>query len=400
MSHINNDRTVRYAYIGWSVLTIIMLAMIISGNSRSFDPGYRRAALNWLVGRDLYDGTGVGGFVYFPQAAMLFIPFALLPQTLGEVLWRILNIGAFAFGVQKFSRFAGEKYKVDLFPLMSLVTIPFAWESARNGQSTIIMTGMMLLSVVDMGRSRWWRATLWLSLGIAFKPLIIVFVLLATALYRPMTWRLLLGLAVVALSPLIIHSPDYVLKQYAACLHNMRMAARVGVVIVGSWTTPFNILRLLNINVPEYVQTVIRIIAAIATLALGFCARLRFNPNRSIVLIFSLAIMYLILFSPRTENNTYVMLGPVIAFFISNAILVERRYKEGILLCMLSLIMLSHRFFERMIFPNAEPTWLSPIIATCFTVFLLGEFFVDQMNYSRGKGLQVFASSTNRTAKE
>ncbi len=68
---------------------------------------------------------------------MLFIPFALLPQTLGEVLWRLLSIGAFAFGVRKFSRFAVEKYQTNIFPLMSLVTIPFAWESARNGQSTI-----------------------------------------------------------------------------------------------------------------------------------------------------------------------------------------------------------------------------------------------------------------------
>ncbi len=397
MSYINNDnndRTVRYAFIGWSVLTIIMLAMIIAGNSRSFDPSYRAAALDWIAGRDLYDGNGVGGFVYLPQAAMLFIPFVLLPQTLGEVLWRFLSIGAFAFGVRKFSQFAVEKYQANIFPLMSLVTIPFTWESARNGQSTIIMMGMMLLTVVDMGRSRWSRAAMWLSLGIALKPLIIVFVLLAMALYRPMTWRLLLGLAAVALSPLIMHSPDYVLKQYAACLHNTMTAAHVGVVVVGSWTTPFNIFRLLNINVPEQVQTVIRIIAAIATLTLAFYIRLRFDPKRSIVLIFSMAVMYLILFSPRTENNTYVMLGPVIAFFISNAILIERRYKEGILLCMFSLIMLSHRFFEHLIFPHAEPTWLSPIIATCFAVFLLNEVFVVRMNYGRIKGLQTPASES------
>lgn len=380
VSPIHNHRAVQYAFIGWAVLTLVAIAMILAGHGRAFDPSYRTAALNWLVGRDLYDGKGVAGFVYFPQAAILFIPFALLPLMLGEILWRLLSIGSFAFSILKFSRFAGDKDQFDLFPLMSLVTIPFAWDCARNGQSTLIMTAMMLLAVVDIGQSRWWRAALWLSLSIAFKPLSIVFALLVMALYRPMTWRLLLGLSIAVLAPYVLQSSEYVSQQYGACLHNMTMAAHVGVAVSG-WTSPFNTLQIMHINVPENIQMAVRIIAAFATLAVGLFVRRHFDARQSAIYIFSLAVMYLILFSPRTENNTYVMLGPVLAFFIANTIIIEKRYREGALLSALSLIMISHRFFERLILPHTAPTWLSPIMAICFAVYLFRILFADQTNY-------------------
>ena len=69
-----------------------------------------------------------------------------------------------------------------------IVAIPLAWDCARNGQATLIMTGFMLLAVVDAAHSRWWRATLWLALSVAIKPLAIVLVLLIAATDRPMTW--------------------------------------------------------------------------------------------------------------------------------------------------------------------------------------------------------------------
>ncbi len=325
---LSGGRAVRNAWLGWAALLLVTTALIAAGSERTAIGPYRSAALGWLAGGTLYEGTGVGGFVYFPQAAILFIPFAMLPYLVSEALWRLAMIGTFAAGIRSFARLAGERSETELFPLMTLVSLPLAWDCARNGQATLAMTGMMLLAVVDIARRKWWRAALWLSLGVAVKPLAIVLALLAMAVYRPLGWRVLLGLVAVALSPFLTQRPDYVLQQYAACLGNMTTAAHVGVVSTG-WTTPFTALREAGIDVPERVQTIIRILAAFGTLALCFGARRRHDAADAVIYLFSLAVVYLMLFSPRTENNTYAMLGPAIAVFLARAFLVESRFVAG-----------------------------------------------------------------------
>jgi hypothetical protein len=272
-----------------------------------------------------------------------------------------------------------------LFPLITLTTIPLAWDCARNGQATLALTGLMLLAVVDVARSRWWRATLWLSLGVAVKPLAIVLVLLIMAVYRPMTWRVLLGMAAVALAPFAAQHPAYVLQQYQAFLHSTTLAAHVGVVVSG-WSSPFSALRLAGVDVPEYVQTALRLAAAITTLALCFLAMRRHDAARSAIFVFSLAVVYLMLFSPRTESNTYAMLGPVIGVFLAWAFLVKNRDKEGLLLGGIAAILLGSRPLERLLTPHADTSWVSPLMAACFAAYLLVRLFSDPAELSRGKG--------------
>lgn len=363
-------RAERFAWLGWAALFLTTAAIIAAGSERSVVPAYRDAALNWLAGRGMYDGTGVGGFVYFPQAAVLFVPFAVLPAVLGEALWRFVNIGVFAFGLLGFARLAGGKSEKALFPLMTLIALPMAWDCARNGQATLLMTGFMLLAVVDTVRSRWWRATLWLMLAVAVKPLAIVLVLLLAALERPLTWRLPLGMIALVLSPFAAQHPGYVLEQYSACLRNMSTAAHVGVAAHG-WTSPFTALRVAGIDVPERVQTMLRLIAALGTLALCFFARKRHEAARAAVFVFSLAALYLILFSPRTENNTYAMLGPAIGVFMADAFLIGKKTREGALLACLTLALVGSRPIERLLAPTAEPIWMSPLIAVVFCVYVL-----------------------------
>ncbi len=375
---LTDRRSLWIAWIGWSILFLVICAMISSGVYRSAVPPYRLSALNWLAGKDLYDGLGIGGFVYFPQSAIIFIPFAMLPEAAGEILWRLVIIAIFAIGLQSFSHLARGRSNIELFPLMTLVSLPLAWDCARNGQATLAMTGLMLLAVVDIAHIRWWRATLWLVLGVAVKPLIIVLVLLIMAIDRSMRWRALLGIAALALAPFLIQHPGYVLQQYSACLRNMTTAAHVGVVAHG-WTTPFTALRTLaGIDIAERVQTVIRILAAAGTLVLCFLARRRFNIDRSMVYVYSLAVLYLMLFSPRTENNTYAMLGPALAAFLALAFQIEKRAVEGVLLAATALTIVSHRPIERLLAPGAEQIWLSPLMAACFAIYLLVRFFVDQ----------------------
>jgi len=360
----------RNAWVAWAVLFFIVAAIIVLGSHRTVVPTYRLSALDWLAGRPLYDGSGVGGFVYFPQAAILFIPLAWLPPMPGEVIWRLINIGAFAVGLRAFARLAAGKTREEMFPLMTAVAIPLAWDCARNGQATLAMTGLMLLAVVDVAQARWWRATLWLCLGIAVKPLMFVLALLLAAVVRPMTWRALLGVAVLALAPFLFQHPAYVFQQYSGCWQNTMTAAHVGVAVQG-WTSPFVTLGFLGVDVPERVQTAIRLVAAVITWLASIFVWRRFDAARSAVFTFSMAAVYLMLFSPRTENNTYAMLGPAFAVFAVQSLLIEKQRVEGILLTGVALATAGSRTFGRLMAPGVEPVWLAPVLAVLFAAYLL-----------------------------
>jgi hypothetical protein len=372
-----NGRMVRIAWIGWAILAVATAVIIASGSGRTVVPAYREGAVYWMAGKTIFAHPGVGGFVYLPQAAVLFIPFALLPIVAGEVFWRFINIGVFALGIFQFARLARVWSGKELFPLMTLVTLPLAWDCARNGQATLALTGLMLLAVVAAADQRWWRVVLWLSLGISVKPLMIVLALLLMAIDRPLSWRLAVGMLVTALVPFVTQHPAYVLDQYAAFWSSLTKAVHVGAVDKG-WTTPFNALQLLGITVPEKVQTLLRVTAAFGTLALCYLSRRRHDAVRSAAVVFSLAVVYLMLFSPRTENNTYAMLGPAIAVFLAGAFLVERRFREGILLSCIALAIMGGRTIERMLTPHAGTSWLSPLMAVCFAAYLLVAFFADR----------------------
>jgi hypothetical protein len=232
---------------------------------------------------------------------------------------------------------------------------------------------------------------LWLSLSVAMKPLAIVLILLIMAIDRPMTWRLLLGMAAVALSPFLTQSPAYVLQQYTAFLHNSTTAAHVGVVAQG-WTSPFSAISLVGVELTERVQMAIRLFAAFGTLALCFLARRRFVENRSAIYVYSLAALYLILFSPRTENNTYAMLGPSIGVFLSLAFLAEKRFGQGIFLASLVAILINGRPINSALAPHTEISWVSPLMATCFAGYLLFRLYTEP---AKGAGKQAPAGPTS-----
>ena len=372
------SRENRGAWILWGLVLLAVAVLVIRGNSRTDTTALWMSSGNWLAGQGLYyDRSGIGGFVYFPQAAILFIPFDLIPKMLGEVLWRFVSIAVFATGLYYFMELLARSARKNIFLLATLVSIPLAWDCVRNGQSTLIMTGFMLLAVICAAQSRWWPAALLLTLSVALKPLALVLWLLVFVLYRPLTWRLLLAMGAAVIFPFLTQNYAYVMEQYSACMHLMTTAAHVGVVAFG-WTTPFNTLREFGVNVPESVQTAIRLAAAFATLAVCYAAVRWNDAKRASIFIYSFAAMYLMLFSPRTENNTYVMLGPAIAVFMADALFVKKRISTGIMLGGIALVIVGHRTVAHLLRPQSSDTWVPPIMAVLFCGYLLASLFSER----------------------
>ncbi len=165
-----------------------------------------------------------------------------------------------------------------------------------------------------------------------------------------MTWRVMLGTGIVALAPFLAQHTDYVLRQYNGFLHNTVTVAHVGVVSQG-WSTPFTALRVAGLSVPEHIQTLIRIAAAFATLLLYLVVKRRYDANNRAVFLFSLAALYIILFSPRTETVTYALIAPAIAVFLARAYVVEKRRGESIRLAVIAIAITAYWGLQRLIAP-------------------------------------------------
>lgn len=368
-----------YARVGWfswltlaGVITFTVVLSIITGQERSVTPAYCSAVENWFAGRPLYNMSG-HGFLYLPQAALTFAPWAVLPHNVCELVWRWTIIGVLAFSVERLNRLL--KGDGRWFCAMSVSSAVLAWGCARNGQSTLLMTGLMILAAVDLSAARWWRATILLSLAFAFKPLAIVMILLAAVVYPQMSWRLTIGLIFVALAPFATQRPDYVWSQYLACIQSLQVTFDVGE--TEKWAQFFGMLQVAKIDLPAPVRTGIRLAAAVGTLYLCLKASRRLSPQQAAYYLFSFASCYLMLFNSRTEGNTYAMVGPVYGALCAEA--AYRLKNTTAAGWMIAAVVFSVANYELaiLISPRPDAIWISPLACVGVTGYLVTRLYQD-----------------------
>jgi alpha-1,2-mannosyltransferase len=363
---------VRISWLLWVILFLIATALTLDGHGRDVSHHYRAATQRWLHREPLYDNSG-GGFLYFPQSAILYTPFAVLPENLSEILWRSLILFVFAVGVFRLARLAGRDSGIEFFPLTTMFCVPLAFSSERNGQATLIMAGLMMLATVDLVDKRWWRAAAYLSLGLAIKPLCLVLVLLAAALYPTMMWRLAIFICVWIAMPFLIAEPTYVIHQYFGCANMLQLAADRG--HDPNWSQVFGMLQAFGISIPSSWQTILRAIAAVGTLGMAWYAQRRWPSSWAGTYCYALATCYLMLFNPRTENNSYSALAPVIGILCCSDVLVQRRYLMWAFYTVISLGILG-TYYAGILFTGPKLTmWLAPLMAIVLSVIAIVKLF-------------------------
>jgi len=362
----------RAAWLVWLTLGIVMcLIVLMDKHERSVTPSYRAAVINWFDGKPLYN-MGGSGFIYLPQAALVFAPFGLLPKPAGEVLWRLTILGVLAFSVFRWTRLASTDDR--WFLINTLVSAATAAGCVRNGQSTLIITGLMILAALDIGAKKWWRSAVLLSLAFAFKPVAIVLVLLAAAIYPPMLWRLAIGMSVVAVSPFLTQHPEYVVSQFGAFYENSRVAFSTGE--TGLWAQLFGMLKVAGLDLPSSVQQPIRVGFAAATLVACWISAKKLPSSRNVFYLYALSASYLMLFNSRTEGSTYAMVGPVYGLLLAEAWL-QRKSPIATIGFGLASVATVFNFDLALLFVkrgDGNEVWLCPFLCTLVTIYLVVRF--------------------------
>lgn len=343
---------------------------------RSVTGVYRRASELWWSRGPLYT-EGVAGFLYLPQAALVFSPFAALPAHAGEILWRWVGILGYAWGVWSLTRLVFGQRWAAAFLLASLLAIPAAMGSAQNGQTNLVMGGLFALAAAECARNRLWWATLWLMLAFACKPVALPVVLLLAAVYPRLIPRLAVGGVVFALVPFINPDPAYVWEQYRAAIGKIAAAAKPvepyqdlrGMLIdfgmnPDAWAIALPLRDASGAARMLGVLTLVRAMAAVVALGLSLMIARRFRDPARAVYVLALGVMYIMVFNPRTEGVTYAMLGPVAALFATREVM-RKNWPVAIPLVVFCLLLQ----FSRVV-TNGANNWVRPVTTLLFAGYV------------------------------
>lgn len=355
----------RHGWCAWSLLFVVICVLIaVQPGRREVTAAYFPTAEMWWQGeQDIYT-PGFLGFPYLPQSVLLFTPFTWLPDPLDKMLWRLLGLALFACSLWRLARLGGRDPGRS-FAWSTLLVMPALFSSARNGQANLHLIGLMLHAGADLAVRRWWRATVLLWLGMAAKPLAVVMLLLAAALYRPMTWRLALGLVAFAALPYLHADAGYVTRQYGLALEKLARSAdptgRTHADLLGA-------LAWLGLDLPTALRLGLRAAAALVTLGLCWSALRRGGPRQGAWLLTAFAACYLVLFNGRTETNSYVIVVAFPALLAAWAGL-QRRGAWAVGALVLLCLALGCDNYGRSFHALTSP-WLKPFATVPFALWL------------------------------
>ena len=110
------------------------------------------------------------GFVYSPVIAAFFAPFAWMPASLANILWRILNAGLFLGGVAavlKTNLFAGIKERN--YGILYILLLPLAIGNIDISQANPLVEGLLLFAIAAVHAERWNSAALCVAIATCFK---------------------------------------------------------------------------------------------------------------------------------------------------------------------------------------------------------------------------------------
>lgn len=348
----------RFALLIWGVMALVVFTIVaVQPDKRTATLEYQKASTRWWDGDNLYKGKN--NYLYLPQAAMLYTPFNLLPKRVGEPLWRMVCLGTLGFGLWAAARQLAPQRAGALFLLATLLVLPCSLASARNGQVNMPLAAIYLLTALALARDRWHLAAILLAVSLALKPISVVPILLCGVLFPRTILPLILWLGVMFAAAYLHPDPQYVTWQYEVFWEKLTgsSAKPTG----KTWSDFAGMLGEFGLTLSNSVQTLIRAGAAAVTFGLCWLA-VRKTPDalrRALTVLFFSAI-YLMLFNPRTETNSYIIPGIFIALLGAYEGLVSRRPMAAATWLAVALLLGTENYGDWIYRPTN--LWLKPLV--------------------------------------
>jgi len=359
------SRAIGIALAIWVVYAVTVAAIVAIGpDQRTVTTEYRQASEHWWGGeKSLYRKKN--GYLYLPQFAQLYTPYDRLPARVGEPLWRLTGLALLAFGLWRASALLSPSSAGPLFLTATLLVLPASFSSARNGQVNLPLAGLFLLIAASLARERWGRAAVLLAFTLILKPIALAPILLCSALYPKLRPPMVLALLAVAALPFLHPHPAYAWREYGNFAWNLGQA---GSPTGHSWCDFAGMLRTFGMDLPATAQLGIRALAGLLALWAAARALRTLEPTRGAFAVLFLSTIYLMLFNPRTETNSYIMLAAFVALLAGLEGLIARKNVAAGCLVLLAVILGSENYGWP-IFPLTN-LWLKALSTCALTVWL------------------------------
>jgi hypothetical protein len=339
-------RCLRVALLIWAVYAGVIVTLVaVNPSGRSATLEYQRATANWWASKTLY--AGKNRYLYLPHFAVFYTPYELLPDRIGEPLWRLTCMASLAWALWAACARLAPARRESVFLIATALILPSTFASARNGQVNMPLAALFVLTALALARERWWTAAVFLALTLVFKPIAIAPILLCAAVYPGLRLPMLASLVVAAVIPLAHPNPHYALGEFGAFVAKLQSAGKP---TGHSWCDFAGMLRVFGPDLPSSVQLGIRALAGLATLALCWrVVRRTSGPSESrenipqpllhAFTVLLVSTIYLMLFNPRTETNSYVMLGAMVSVWAGVEWIVFRRNARAAWLAALCVLL-------------------------------------------------------------
>jgi len=174
--------------------------------------------------------------------------------------------------------------------------------------STTLLTATTLLAFDAAYRRALAAAALWATLAVVAKPLgVVVWLLIGGTRPKALPWLIaFLGIALAL--PYAFADPHYISSQYAEFVRVLRYISP-DMPKGESWSDFVAILTELDIPISHTAAYGVRAIAALITFAAVFWLTRGADYLTAVLLPAAVACSYMLLFNPRAESNTYILMA-------------------------------------------------------------------------------------------
>jgi hypothetical protein len=320
----------RTAVMIWTViLVVVCIRVSISPRAHSVFPIFSTAGLHWRLGQELYYpqffDPQLDVFRYSPLAAAFMTPWSVFSDHVGSVLWRLFNavlyLGALVWWAKAVLPICLNRTQL---ALLLLLAVPLSIGCLNNGQSNVLLIGLLLGSTAAVHTGRWNLAAGCMALAVLFKIYPLALGLLFSLIYpKKFGLRFVVALILGLSLPFLLQKSEYVARQYAHWLElmladNRHERALSDLCSRDLWL----VIRLAHLPVSLAGYRFLQALLAGGVAMLCLAGRLAGCPqHRLLTRLFSLGLCWMVLCGPATESCTYILLAPVLAWAVLEAIL-------------------------------------------------------------------------------
>jgi hypothetical protein len=160
------------------------------------------------------------------------------------------------------------------------------------------------------------------------------------------------------------YDPSYVIKQWYLCIEQVRVAS---IPPSNSFDDIAAMFRTFDMNLEDEKWFPIRALFAVLTLGLAWRVQKIYPERIAPFLVMALSAVYLMVFNPRTETVSYLILSPYTALFA--ALFVRERFFSWVLWLLIFLCIGFGSDCYGFLY-NITKIWFKPFLASLFFILL------------------------------